>query len=70
MHTSDKILPWWLSGLKKKKKKICLLIHKMWVDTWFGKIPGKRAMHSSILAWELPWTEEPVRIWVFLVALW
>jgi len=19
MHTSDKILPWWLSGLKKKK---------------------------------------------------
>ena len=37
MHTSDKILPWWLSGKKKKKrkkerkKKICLSIQKTWV---------------------------------------
>ena len=33
-----------------------------------GSIPGwedspekERATHSSILAWEIPWTEEPVR---------
>ena len=25
-----------------------------------GRSPGKRnATHSSILAWEIPWTEEP-----------
>ena len=25
-----------------------------------GRSPGKE-IHSSILAWEIPWTEEPVR---------
>ena len=24
-----------------------------------GKFPGGGATHSSILAWEVPWTEEP-----------
>ena len=30
-------------------------------DPWVGKIPWRRktAMHSSILAWTVPWTEEP-----------
>ena len=28
-------------------------------DTWVGKIPWKRAWQSSILAWKIPWTEEP-----------
>jgi len=27
-------------------------------DPWVGKIPW-RATHSSILAWRIPWTEEP-----------
>ena len=27
---------------------------------WFRKIPwGRKWQHSSILAWEMPWTEEP-----------
>ena len=26
---------------------------------WIGKITWRRATHSSILAWEIPWTEEP-----------
>ena len=26
-----------------------------------GRSPGKE-IHSSILAWEIPWTEEPVRL--------
>ena len=28
---------------------------------WVGKIPLEKEMatHSSILAWEVPWTEEP-----------
>ena len=24
-----------------------------------GRSPGGRATHSNILAWEIPWTEEP-----------
>ena len=30
-------------------------------DPWVGKIPWGRklATHSSILAWKIPWTEEP-----------
>ena len=32
---------------------------------WVGKIPGGRAWqtHSSNLAWRIPWTEEPGRLW-------
>ena len=78
MHTSDKILPWWLSGKKKKKKKerkkerkrFAYQYRRLGFYPCFGKISGKMAMHCSILAWELPWTEEPSRIWVFLVAQW
>ena len=30
-------------------------------DPWVGKIPldQEMATHSSILAWKIPWTEEP-----------
>ena len=30
-------------------------------DSWVGKIPPEKEMaaHSSILAWEIPWTEKP-----------
>ena len=33
-------------------------------DPWVGKIPLEEEMatHSSILAWEIPWTEEPGRL--------
>ena len=32
-----------------------------WVrfQVWVGKIPWRRAQQSSILAWRIPWTEEP-----------
>ena len=32
-----------------------------WFDPWVGKIPLEKEMatHSSILAWRIPWTEEP-----------
>ena len=34
------------------------------LDIWVGKTPleKKMATHSSILAWEIPWTEEPGRL--------
>ena len=35
-------------------------------DSWVGKIPWifpkEMATHSSILAWRIPWTEEPGRL--------
>ena len=27
-------------------------------DPWVRKVPWRRATHPSILAWEIPWTEE------------
>ena len=34
-----------------------------WVQSWGWKDPLKKGMatHSSILAWRMPWTEEPGR---------
>ena len=34
-------LPRWLSGKKKKKKKICLLSRRGRFDSWVGKFPGE-----------------------------
>ena len=31
-------------------------------DPWVGKIPWRRKWHSRILAWRIPWTEEPGRL--------
>ena len=33
-------------------------------DPWVGKIPLEKGMptHSSIIAWRIPWTEEPGRL--------
>ena len=52
---SSRWRPWWLSG----KESACIAGDA-------GSIPGSgrslgegMATHSSILAWEIPWTEEP-----------
>ena len=51
-------LPWWLSGIEST----CQAGDE-------GSIPGQEdslekemAAHSSILAWEIPWTEQPGRL--------
>ena len=33
-----------------------------------GRSPGEMANHFSILAWRIPWTEEPGGLWASLVA--
>ena len=54
-------LPWWLSG----KEPAC---HEegaeMGVQSLNGEDPLEEGMvtHSSILAWRIPWTEEPGRL--------
>ena len=51
-------LPRWLSG----KESACQC-RWMWFNSWVRKIPGEgTATHSSILAWRVPWTEEPGRL--------
>ena len=37
---------------------------EMGFDPWVGKDPLEKGMatHSSILAWRIPWTEEPGRL--------
>ena len=49
------------SVVKKKKKKICLPMQKTWVwsQGWKDPLEEEMATHSSILAWDIPWTEEP-----------
>ena len=38
-----------------------LAMHKMQIQSLGGEYPLEKEMatHSSILAWEIPWTEEP-----------
>ena len=53
-------LPWWLSG----KEYACQFrrCKRHVFSPWVGKIPcGWAWQHSSILAWRIPWTEEPLQ---------
>ena len=36
-------------------------MHKMWVPplAWEDPLEKEMATHSRVLAWEIPWTEEP-----------
>ena len=57
--SKDKILirlSWWLSG----KESTCQC-RRHGFDPWVREDPLEEGMatHSSILAWEIPWTEEP-----------
>ena len=53
------VLLWWLSGerihLQSKRQR------RLGFDPWVKKIPWRRKWqpHSSILAWKIPWAEEP-----------
>ena len=43
----------------------CRICKKHRFDPWVGKIPLEEGMatHSSILAWRIPWIEEPGLLW-------
>ena len=36
-------------------------MQEMWVQSlgWEGPLEKEMAIHSTVLAWEIPWTEEP-----------
>ena len=52
-------LPRWLSG--KESAFECRRHKRCRLDPWVGKIPPEEEMatHSRVLAWRIPWTEEP-----------
>jgi len=58
---SDNIGPFYNLGGASGKEPTCQYRkHKRsGLDPWVGKIPRKRKCHSSILAWEIPRTEQP-----------
>ena len=43
---------------------VCLQCRRTGFNSWVGKIPLEKemAIHSSTLAWKIPWTEEPDRL--------
>ena len=49
------LLPWWLNGKESPAKQ------ETWVQSlsWEDPLEKEMATHSSILAWKIPWTEEP-----------
>ena len=63
--------PGGISGKKKKKKKKkkpaeqCRRYKETWVRSldWEDLLEESMATHSSILAWEIPWTEEAGGLW-------
>ena len=48
--------------------KNLLALQEMWVQSLGGEHPleKERATHSSVLAWEIPWAEEPGRLQVII----
>ena len=62
VHVDDYGLLWWLSG--KESSCQCLPVQETWVQSldWKDPLEKEMATHSSILAWKIPWTEEPGRL--------
>ena len=56
----EPILPFCFPGVSVVKEFACQY-GRCRFDLWVGKIPLEKEMatHSSILAWRIPWTEEP-----------
>ena len=52
------VLPWWL------RSKDLIAMQETWVKSLGQEDTLERGMaiHSSILAWKIPWTEEPGRL--------
>ena len=52
-------IPLWLMGKESTCQCRCGKSHRF--GPWVRKIPLEKGMtaHSSILAWKIPWTEEP-----------
>ena len=52
--TQTRGIPWWLGGRVLLPRQETLVRSLLWEDLMEKEV----ATHSSILAWEIPWTEE------------
>ena len=52
-------LPWWL-----RRVKYLSTMRETWVRAlgWEDPLEKEMAIHSSTIAWKIPWTEEPGRL--------
>ena len=55
---------WWETSLKAQMVKCLPTMQETWVQSLDGKdlLEKEMATHSSILAWKIPWTEDPGRL--------
>ena len=61
-------LAWWLRG--KELPAIQELQERVWFLGSEDPLEEEMAIHSSILAWEIPWTEEPGGLQSIAPGLW
>ena len=63
MSDSIKIVKDYRASLVRGGKESTCQCRRLKVDPWVGKFPLEKEMatDSSILGWEIPWTEEPGR---------
>ena len=59
-------IPRWLNG--KEFAWQCRRCRKFGSDPWGDSLEEEMAIHSSILAWKIPWTEEPGGLFIGLHA--
>ena len=54
----------WGAYLVAQRAKSLPVMQETWVPTleWEDPLEKRMATHSSILAWRIPWTEEPGRL--------
>ena len=55
---------WWWASLVAQTVKNLPAVQETWVQSlgWEDPLEDSMATHSSILAWSIPWTEEPGRL--------
>ena len=51
---------WWIKGFSGGSVVKNLPAKQ---ETWGDPLENEMTIHSCILAWEIPWTEEPGRLW-------
>ena len=54
--------PWSFSGSTAGKESACSVGDLGFIPGWEDPLEEGMAAHSSILAWRIPWTEEPGRV--------
>ena len=54
--------PWWLRGKESPAKQELQEMQVLSLG-WEDPLEAGAATHSSILAWRIPWTEQPGRLY-------